>query len=72
MTSKSVTRRPLKEVCKEATRKAETQAIVEALFHTRWNRRKAAALLKVSYKAVLNKIKEYGIEAQYGELLKKG
>ena len=70
--SGSVTRRSLKEVCKEATRKAETEAIVDALFHTRWNRRKAAALLKVSYKAVLNKIKEYGIEAKYGELLKKG
>ena len=70
--SKSVTRRSLKEVCKEASRKAETQAIVDALFHTHWNRRKAAVLLKVSYKAVLNKIKEYGIEARYGELLKKG
>ncbi len=70
--SGSLTRRSLKEVCKEATRKAETEAIVDALFHTHWNRRKAAVLLKVSYKAVLNKIKEYGIEAQYGELLKKG
>ncbi len=70
--SGSVTRRSLKEVCKEAIRKAETEAIVDALFHTHWNRRKAAALLKVSYKAVLNKIKEYGIEGQYRELLKKG
>jgi len=68
----AVTRRPLKEVCKEATRKAETEAIVDALFHTHWNRRKAATLLKVSYKAVLNKIKEYGIESQYRELLRKG
>jgi two-component system response regulator AtoC len=69
--SGSVTRRPLKEVCKEATRKAETEAIVEALFHTQWNRRKAAALLQVSFKAVLNKIKEYGIEKKYHELLKR-
>lgn len=68
----SMTGRSLKEVCKEATRKAETEAILDALFHTRWNRRKAAALLNVSYKAVLNKIKEYGIEKQYRELLKKG
>lgn len=60
----SATRRPLKEVCKEAARKAETEAIVDALFHTHWNRKKAAELLKVSYKALLNKIKEYGIEAQ--------
>jgi DNA-binding NtrC family response regulator len=70
--SGSATRRSLREVCKEATRKAETEAIVDALFHTHWNRRKAAALLKVSYKAVLNKIKEYGIETQYRKLLKKG
>ncbi|MCK4487767.1 MAG: hypothetical protein KAU38_13545 [Desulfobacterales bacterium] len=59
-------------MCKKATRKAETEAIVNALFHTRWNRRKAAALLKVSYKAVLNKIKEYGIEAEYRQILRKG
>ncbi len=70
--SGSVTTRSLKEVCREATRKAETEAIVDALFHTHWNRRKAAALLNVSYKAVLNKIKEYGIEAQYRKLLKRG
>ena len=50
---------------------AETEAIVDALFHTHWNRRKAAALLKVSYKGMLNKVKEYGIEAQYQELLGK-
>ena len=65
-------KRPLKQVCKEAARKAEIRAIVDALFHTHWNRTKAAALLKVSYKALLNKIKEYRIEAQYGDLLKKG
>ena len=69
--SGSVTRRSLKEVCKEATRKVETAAIVDALFHTQWNRRKAAALLQVSYKAVLNKIKEYAIEEKYHELLKR-
>lgn len=65
-------KRPLKEVCKEAARRAETDAIVDALFYTHWNRRKAAELLKVSYKALLNKVKEYGIEERYRELLKKG
>ncbi len=69
--SGSVTRRSLKEVCKEAARKAETEAIVDVLFYTHWNRKKAAALLKVSYKALLNKIKEYGIEAQYQESPRK-
>ena len=65
-------KRPLKEVCKEAARRAETDAIVDALFYTHWNRRKAAELMKVSYKALLNKVKEYGIEERYRELLKKG
>lgn len=57
----------LKKVCKEAARKAETEAIMDVLFHTYWNRKKAAVLLKTSYKSLLNKIKEYGIEKQYHE-----
>ena len=61
-TSAPDSRPSLKEVCKNAARKAETAAIVDALFHTRWNRLKAAALLKVSYKTLLTKIKEYRIE----------
>jgi DNA-binding NtrC family response regulator len=65
------TRRSLKVVCKEAARKAETEAIVGVLFHTHWNRRKAASLLSVSYKALLNKIKEYAIREQYEDLLRK-
>jgi two-component system response regulator AtoC len=55
----------LKEFCREAARKAETEAITDALFHTRWNRRKAARLLDVSYKALLNRIKQYGIHEAY-------
>jgi two-component system response regulator AtoC len=65
-------KRPLKEVCRRAARKAETEVIVDALLYTNWNRRKAAELLQVSYKALLNKVKEYEIEDRYGEILKKG
>jgi two-component system response regulator AtoC len=61
----------LKDVCREAARKAETEAILNALTHTRWNRRKAADLLRISYKALLNKIKDYRIEKEYRELLKR-
>jgi two-component system response regulator AtoC len=60
----------LKEVTKEAARKAETDAILDVLSHTRWNRRKTAGLLKISYKALLNKIKEYEIEDRYQELVR--
>ncbi len=36
---------------------AERRAIERALNETRWNRRQAAKILKVSYKALLNKMK---------------
>jgi DNA-binding NtrC family response regulator len=40
---------------------AERDAINLALTRFRWNRRKTAAYLKVSYKTLLNKMKECGI-----------
>ncbi len=61
----------LKKVCKKAVRKAETLAITDVLFHTRWNRKKAAELLQVSYKGLLSKIKEYGIRENYHEFVRK-
>jgi len=60
----------LKEVTKEAARKAETEAILEVLSYTRWNRRKSAALLKISYKTFLKKIKKYEIDKRYQELIR--
>jgi DNA-binding NtrC family response regulator len=36
---------------------AEREAIERVLTQTRWNRRQAAKILKVSYKALLNKLK---------------
>ena len=53
----------LEDVAKEALRIAETQKIVEVLKETRGNKSKAAEILHVSYKTLLTKIKEYGIEA---------
>jgi DNA-binding NtrC family response regulator len=67
----SVSRLPLKEVTKEAARRAETDTILDVLSYTRWNRRKTAALLKISYKALLNKIKEYEIEDRYRKLVRE-
>jgi two-component system response regulator AtoC len=51
----------LKEVTKLAQRRAERELIERVLLHTRWNRRKAAAQLDISYKALLYKIKECGL-----------
>jgi len=51
----------LAEVAKSAALKAERVAIEETLHKVHWNRRKAAQQLGVSYKTLLNKIKECGI-----------
>lgn len=52
----------LEDAAKEALRLAETQRIRKALQETRGNKSRAAELLSVSYKTLLTKIKEYGIE----------
>jgi two-component system response regulator AtoC len=51
----------LEQVTK-AKEQAETDAIMAALASTRWNRKQAAALLKIDYKALLYKMKKLGIE----------
>ncbi|HVL68562.1 MAG TPA: helix-turn-helix domain-containing protein, partial [Vicinamibacterales bacterium] len=51
----------LAAVAKAASIKAERAAIEQTLRQVHWNRRKAAQLLGVSYKTLLNKIKECGI-----------
>jgi len=51
----------LATVAKAAAMKAERAAIEQTLRQVHWNRRKAAQILGVSYKTLLNKIKECGI-----------
>ena len=51
----------MKEIHKEAVRRAETEGIRKAMDLAGWNRRKAAPLLGVSYKSLLNKIRDLGI-----------
>jgi transcriptional regulator with GAF, ATPase, and Fis domain len=48
----------LKDIARQAAREAEREMIFRTLQHTRWNRREAAELLGISYKALLYKIKE--------------
>ena len=48
----------LKDIGRSAARLAERELIHRTLQHTRWNRREAAELLGISYKALLYKIKE--------------
>jgi two-component system, NtrC family, response regulator AtoC len=53
--------RTLAEIARGAAVKAERTAIEQALEQVHWNRRRAAQVLGVSYKTLLNKIKECGI-----------
>ena len=54
----------------QSSRQAETKLLLDALGATRWNRRQAAAQLKIDYKAFLYKLQKYGIveKAKRGEV----
>jgi two-component system response regulator AtoC len=51
----------LKKITRVYVSEIEKEAIVSALKETRWNRRKAAELLQVSYKTILNRMEELDI-----------
>jgi len=53
---------PILEQVIKAKQQAETEAILAALSTTRWNRKHAAMLLKIDYKALLYKMKKLGID----------
>jgi len=52
----------LKKVGKQAKCKAERELITKVLKEVNWNKSKASKILKVDYKTLYNKIKEYDIE----------
>jgi two-component system, NtrC family, response regulator AtoC len=58
-------RMSLKAAAKAASHQAEKELILKVLTRTRWNRRRAAAELQISYKALLYKLKQIGYEG-YG------
>lgn len=55
----------LKQAARAASREAEKEIILRALTRTRWNRRRAAQDLQISYKALLYKLKQMGC-SEYG------
>ena len=61
---KSDALRSLKDVKVEATRYIEKKAITHALNMTGWNKREAAKILKISYKALFYKIDDYEIRTR--------
>jgi DNA-binding NtrC family response regulator len=51
----------LKAAARAASREAEREMILEALARTRWNRKRAAQELQISYKSLLYKLKQIGL-----------
>jgi two-component system response regulator AtoC len=52
----------LKSMVRNLKDEAEMEAIGKALERTKWNRKEAARALNISYKALLYKIRQYGLE----------
>ena len=52
----------LKEISRRAVLEAEREVICRALEQCRWNRVKTAKMLKISYRALLYKMKDMGLK----------
>ncbi len=57
----------LKVASRAASRRTERELIQKALEQTHWNRKRAAQDLQISYKSLLYKIKQTGLEAKKAE-----
>jgi two-component system response regulator AtoC len=56
----------LKEAGRAASRQAERELIQRVLTRVRWNRKRAAQELQISYKALLYKLKQMGLDGSNG------
>ncbi|MEO5937360.1 MAG: helix-turn-helix domain-containing protein, partial [Terriglobales bacterium] len=54
----------LKDVTRQAVRKIERTIILKVLQAHQWNRKKAARALNISYRALLYKLKEAGLQVE--------
>src|SRR5262249_11768583 len=52
----------LKDISRTAPPRAQRELILKMLQQTRWNRKQTAEILGISYKALLYKIKENGLD----------
>ena len=55
---------PLKRISQQAIRRMEHDVILRVLQANHWNRRKAARVLKISYRALLYKVRQAGLPAK--------
>jgi len=55
---------PLKHISQQVTRRMERDVILRVLQANHWNRRKAAEILKISYRALLYKVRQAGLPSK--------
>jgi len=55
---------PLKRIAQQVTRRMERDLILKVLQANHWNRRKTAEALKISYRALLYKVRQAGLPAK--------
>jgi two-component system, NtrC family, response regulator AtoC len=55
---------PLKHIAQQAIRRMEHDVILRVLQANHWNRRKTAEVLKISYRALLYKVRQAGLPAK--------
>lgn len=55
---------PLKRISQQVTRRMERDLILKVLQANHWNRRKTAEVLKISYRALLYKVRQAGLPAK--------
>jgi two-component system, NtrC family, response regulator AtoC len=55
---------PLKTIAQQVTRRMEHDVILKVLQANHWNRRKAAEVLKISYRALLYKVRQAGLPSK--------
>lgn len=53
----------LRERVRQAARQVESEIIIQALEQHRWNRRRAAEALKISYRSLMYKMKSCNLRA---------
>src|SRR5262249_48649208 len=58
VSAEPLTQRSLRTASRAASRRTEQELILKALERTRWNRKRAAQELQISYKALLYKLKQ--------------
>jgi two-component system response regulator AtoC len=56
----------LRNIAKEAIQQLERNVILETLRTNQWNRRKTAEVLKISYRALIYKIRDAGLASRRG------